>query len=177
MIYESFYPSPIGLLYFKCDDYHLLSLHWQTNADITPDFTLCQSEALEPVIRWLDVYFDGKNPDFLPSLKLQGTPFQRQVWDILLHIPYGKTITYKTIAETIAKQRGIPKMSAQAVGLAVGANPIGIIVPCHRVIGCHNSLVGYAGGLKIKKMLLELEGVDVEALSIPRHSRFYDFDD
>lgn len=177
MIYESFYSSPVGLLCLKCDDCHLLSLRRQTAADGTPDFKPCQSEALELTTRWLDVYFEGKNPDFLPPLKLQGTPFQQQVWDILLRIPYGSTTTYGAIAKIIAQQRGLPKMSAQAVGLAVGANPVGIIVPCHRVIGCHNSLTGYAGGLKMKKMLLALEGIDVDAFSIPRHSRFYDFDD
>ena len=110
-------------------------------------------------LSWLDQYFSGKIPDFTPHIHLEGTPFQKEVWEILLTIPYGQTVTYKHIAQLIAKRRGLPpnKMSAQAVGGAVGRNPIPIIVPCHRVIGTDGTLTGYAGGLWRKQWLLEHE--------------------
>ena len=110
-------------------------------------------------LNWLDQYFSGKIPDFTPHIHLEGTPFQKEVWEILLTIPYGQTVTYKHIAQLIAKRRGLPpnKMSAQAVGGAVGRNPIPIIVPCHRVIGTDGTLTGYAGGLWRKQWLLEHE--------------------
>ena len=104
--------------------------------------------------RWLDMYFAGKKPNFTPSLVPQGTPFQQRVWDILLAIPYGKTMSYSDVARRIA-----PTMSAQAIGGAVGRNPIGIIIPCHRVIGADGSLTGYGGGLERKRWMLELEGL------------------
>ncbi len=106
---------------------------------------------------WLDKYFNGIKPDFTPPLQLKGTDFQQQVWNILLEIPYGKVITYGDIAKKIAEKRGLARMSAQAVGGAVGRNPISIIVPCHRVVGADGSLTGYAGGIDKKKYLLELE--------------------
>lgn len=109
--------------------------------------------------RWLDQYFKGINPDFSPSLAPQGTPFQREVWDILLSIPYGQTMTYGQIASVIAEKRGLPHMSSQAVGGAVGRNPISIIIPCHRVLGSGGSLTGYAGGIDRKERLLCLEGI------------------
>ena len=111
----------------------------------------------EETKKWLDIYFDGKEPDFTPRLHLQGSPFRMEVWEILLKIPYGKTTTYKEIAERVAAQRGIPSMSAQAVGGAVGHNPVSIIVPCHRILGTDGSLTGYAGGVEKKKSLLSLE--------------------
>ena len=111
----------------------------------------------EETKKWLDIYFDGKEPDFTPRLHLQGSPFRMEVWEILLKIPYGKTTTYKEIAERVAAQRGIPSMSAQAVGGAVGHNPVSIIVPCHRILGTDGSLTGYAGGVEKKKSLLALE--------------------
>ena len=107
--------------------------------------------------RWLDLYFGGQKPDFLPPLHPEGTAFQKSVWDILLEIPYGKTISYGEIAGHIALKQGISRMSAQAVGGAVGRNPISIIIPCHRVVGADVSLTGYAGGLDRKIKLLELE--------------------
>ena len=109
------------------------------------------------VKRWLDIYFQGEAPDFTPPLRLAGTPFRKVVWEILLTIPYGQTMTYGEIASKIAEQKGIERMSAQAVGNAVGHNPIGIIVPCHRVVGSDGKLTGYAGGMERKKALLALE--------------------
>ena len=105
----------------------------------------------------LDLYFQGKQPDFFPALHMQGTPFQKLVWELLLQIPYGETITYGELAGQIAAQLGRTSMSAQAVGGAVGHNKISILIPCHRVVGRDQSLTGYAGGLERKKWLLELE--------------------
>ncbi len=107
--------------------------------------------------RWLDAYFSGRIPDFVPRLDLRGTPFRIQVCENLLSIPYGKTRTYKELACEIARQRGLPSMSAQAIGGAVSHNPISLILPCHRVIGSHGDLTGYAGGIERKKWLLDWE--------------------
>ncbi len=106
---------------------------------------------------WLDTYFSGREPDFTPNIAMKGTPFQMAVWNILRTIPYGQIMTYGQIAAKLAQQRGVKKMSAQAVGGAVGRNPISIIVPCHRVVGADGSLTGYAGGIDRKRELLRLE--------------------
>jgi len=102
--------------------------------------------------RWLDLYFKGVAPDFTPPLNLHGSSFRQAVWNILLTIPFGKTITYGQIARKFSS-----RMSAQAIGGAVGHNPIALIVPCHRVVGANGELTGYAGGLDKKIRLLELE--------------------
>lgn len=115
----------------------------------------------EQTVRWLNVYFSGKDPDFTPPLYKEGTEFRKAVWEIILEIPFGKTMTYGEIANRIARQRGISKMSAQAVGGAVGSNPISLIIPCHRVIGTNGRLTGYGGGLERKAELLKLEKVSV----------------
>lgn len=112
--------------------------------------------------RWLDLYFSGKAPDFTPKYKLNDlTPFRKEVSDIMNTIEYGKTLTYNDIAKIIAKRRGIERMSAQAVGGAVGWNPICIMIPCHRVVGANGNLTGYGGGLQNKIELLKLEGIDL----------------
>ena len=110
----------------------------------------------ENTIRWLDTYFGGEIPNFIPELNLRFTPFRKAVWDILLTIPYGQTMTYGGISEILARQTG-KKMSAQAVGGAVGHNPVSIIIPCQRVVGADGSLTGYAGGIDRKRFLLQLE--------------------
>lgn len=106
---------------------------------------------------WFESYFKGETPNFTPPLQLSGTPFQMAVWEILTHIPYGKTVTYKEVAEKMARGREVSGMSARAVGNAIGHNPILIIVPCHRVIGCDGKLTGYAGGIEKKRALLAIE--------------------
>ncbi len=115
------------------------------------------SPVLEQTVKWLDLYFSGRKPDFTPPLHLAGSEFRHAVWEMLLKIPYGQTTTYKELAGRIAEQRGIKTMSAQAVGGAVGHNPVSIIVPCHRVLGTDGSLTGYAGGIDKKISLLTLE--------------------
>ena len=112
----------------------------------------------ELAIRWLDIYFSGNVPDFMPPIKMQGTEFRMDVWKILLEIPFGKTISYGEIASRLASERGVKAMSAQAVGGAVGHNPISLIVPCHRVVGSNGKLIGYGGGIQRKIALLEMEG-------------------
>lgn len=111
------------------------------------------------VKRWLDAYFRRKRPTVDFPLALEGTPFRQEVWALLRQIPYGETVTYGELAAEIAKRRCRAKFSAQAVGQAVGRNPISIIVPCHRVVGASHSLTGYAGGVERKRLLLDLEGI------------------
>ena len=125
----------------------------------------------EEAVHWLDLYFSGRDPGFTPALRLEGTPFQQEVWDLLLSIPYGQTTTYGALAKRIAKSLGIPRMSAQAVGGAVGRNPVALIVPCHRVIGADGSLTGYAGGTDRKSCLLRMEQACVEANCIFSNNR------
>lgn len=116
---------------------------------------------------WLDTYFSGKAPGFTPPLAMETSPFRKVVWEVMLSIPYGQTMTYGQIARRIAAQRGLPQMSAQAVGGAVGHNAISLIIPCHRVVGANGSLTGYAGGMEKKIKLLELEKADLSSLFIP----------
>ncbi len=115
----------------------------------------------EETKKWLDIYFSGKAPDFTPPLKMETTPFRKAVWELLLTIPFGQTLTYGGIAERVAKQMGLPHMSAQAVGGAVGHNPISLIIPCHRVVGTDGSLTGYAGGIEKKLHLLTMENAEI----------------
>ena len=117
--------------------------------------------------QWLDIYFSGKAPGFTPPLNMKTTPFRKEVWEILLTIPFGKTMTYGEIADRIAGQNGLSRMSAQAVGGAVGHNAISLIIPCHRVVGANGSLTGYAGGIDKKAKLLALEQVDMSSLFVP----------
>lgn len=112
--------------------------------------------------KWLDIYFSGKEPNINLDIKLEGTDFQKEVWEYLRMIPYGKTITYGEIANLFAKKKNIKKMSSRAVGFAVSKNPISIIIPCHRVIGKNGVLTGYNGGIDLKKNLLELEKINLQ---------------
>lgn len=168
MKYTYHYDSPLGGITMASDGESLSGLWFDGQKYFGAGLAADEEEQTEsgeilPVFeetkKWLDIYFDGKEPDFTPRLHLQGSPFRIEVWEILLKIPYGKTTTYKEIAERVAAQRGIPSMSAQAVGGAVGHNPISIIVPCHRILGTDGSLTGYAGGVEKKKSLLSLENV------------------
>ena len=159
-----YYDSPLGRIQMASDEIGLTVLYFEGakyDADRLSAGCLEQeTKILSAGKRWLDLYFGGKNPDFLPPLHPKGSAFQMTVWNMLLEIPYGKTISYGEIARKIAEKRGISRMSAQAVGGAVGRNPIAIIIPCHRVVGADGSLTGYAGGLDKKIKLLELEHGD-----------------
>jgi len=159
MIYTAHYNSPLGGITLTSDGMALTGLYFDGERDF-PDLSPGRKKDLPlfgEVMRWLDLYFDGKEPDFSPALNPTGTAFQMSVWAILRTIPYGETTNYGAIAKRLEKKTG-KRMSAQAVGGAGGRNPISIIVPCHRVIGANGSLTGYAGGLDKKEYLLELEG-------------------
>ena len=127
-----------------------------------------ETSVLTEAKRWLDIYFTGKAPDFTPPLHPIGSAFRRSVWEILLQIPYGQTVTYGELARQLAEKQGRPRMSAQAVGGAVGHNRISIIIPCHRVVGTGGSLTGYAGGIDRKVQLLALEQADMTRFFVPK---------
>ena len=149
------YDSPIGKLLLQSDGEHLMGLWFgKVSAPVQ-----AEGAVIEKAKRWLDGYFRGETAASDIPLLPQGTAFQKQVWQILLSIPYGQTRTYGDIAREMAIRTGKRKMSAQAVGQAVGRNPVSIIIPCHRVIGAGGRLTGYAGGLEAKQWLLHHEGV------------------
>lgn len=161
MDYINQYTSPLGGITMASDGERLTGL-WLDGQKYFVSTLSAQYEQKDlPVFRqtsqWLDIYFHGDIPDFTPPLLLKGSPFRLSVWELLRQIPYGQTTTYGELARKIAVQQGKSAMSAQAVGGAVGHNPISIIVPCHRVIGADGSLTGYAGGIEKKQKLLALE--------------------
>lgn len=161
MQYTNHYESPMGGILLAADMTGLTGLWFDGQKYFANHLDLEHEEKNLPVFRevkrWLEIYFSGQEPDFMPPLHVYGSPFQLAVWEILQKIPYGETTTYGEIAKIIAKQRGLSHMSAQAVGGAVGHNKISIIIPCHRVMGANGSLTGYAGGIDKKVKLLELE--------------------
>ena len=152
--------SPVGKLLLVSDGENLTGLYMEQERRIFPQW---QRREDLPVFcgarRWLDAYFAGDAPKETVPLKLEGTAFQTRIWEILLTIPYGETRTYGSIAGQLARELGMKKMSAQAVGQAVGRNPVSILVPCHRVVGTGGKLTGYAGGIDRKAWLLRHEGV------------------
>ena len=162
MLYTSHYASPLGGMTLVSDGTALVGLYFdgQKYAAEGLDATRTQKNLLifEEARRWLDVYFSGRKPDFTPPTAPAGTAFQQSVWEILRTIPYGQTVTYGAIARRIEQNTGC-RMSAQAVGGAVGRNPISILIPCHRVVGTNGSLTGYAGGLDKKESLLRIEEI------------------
>lgn len=171
--YIQFYDSPLGKLAMRSDGTALIGLGLASQQVAGADVADRRpQEKFFPIFqettRWLDTYFRGRAPSFTPKLKLSGSDFQKRVCEIMLTIPFGETVTYGEIAARIAPERGIPRMSAQAVGGAVGANPILIIVPCHRVIGAGGNLTGYGAGMERKIQLLKLEKVDMTNLFVPR---------
>lgn len=167
-----YYHSPIGRLLLSADEIGLTGVWLEGEKYFAHGLPADRREACTPILadtkRWLDEYFSGKEPDIMPPLHPIGSPFRQAVWQILRRIPYGKTVTYGEIAREMARQKGLPKMSAQAVGGAVGHNEISILIPCHRVVGAKGNLTGYAGGLSRKIQLLTLEGVDTSRLYIPK---------
>lgn len=155
------YFSPLGKLLLAGDAMGLTGL-WMEGSKyfaqgLDPNHQNEELPLFETARHWLDVYFSGTEPDFMPPLHPIGSSFRLSVWEILQKIPYGETTTYGEIARMLAKERGIPRMSAQAVGGAVGHNPLSILIPCHRVLGSDGSLTGYAGGIEKKVFLLSLE--------------------
>lgn len=161
MFYTFVYDSPLGKITMASDGTLLTGLWFDGQKYFADNIKGKQEEKRLPVFektaKWLDVYFSGKEPDFMPDILITGTPFRKRVAEIMLTIPYGKTMTYGEIASIIASEKGIEKMSARAVGGAVGHNSISIIIPCHRVVGANGSLTGYAGGIDKKIVLMNLE--------------------
>lgn len=172
MQYTSSYQSPMGKILLAADEIGLTGLWFEGQKYFALYLEKEHEEKELPMFeqakKWLDIYFSGKEPDFQVPLHFIGTDFQNEVWEILYSIPYGKTTTYGEIAKQLAARRGLKRMSAQAVGGAVGHNEISIIVPCHRVVGTNGSLTGYAGGIDKKIKLLTLEKVDITHFFIPK---------
>lgn len=175
MTYKYTYKTPkqFSNMIMNGDGEYLTGLWFEGSKDTSKHVLDCEEKELpifKEVSQWLDIYFSGKNPDFTPKYKIDNlTPFRKEVIDIMNSIEYGNLLTYKDISKIIAKNRKIEKMSSQAVGGAVGWNPIGIIVPCHRVVGTNGSLTGYGGGINNKVELLKLEGIDLSKYFIPKH--------
>ena len=166
------YASPVGGILLAADEIGLTGLWFEGEKFFADNLPTEHEEKESPTLavtkRWLDIYFKGKEPDFTPPLHPVGSAFRMKVWDILLQIPYGQTVTYGWIARQLAAQEGLARMSAQAVGGAVGHNEISIIIPCHRVVGTSGSLTGYAGGLDRKIALLKTEHVDMRRFFVPK---------
>jgi len=169
--YVHHYNSPLGGITLVSDGTALVGLwfdeQWFFAASISQDRAEKTLPVFEQAVRWLNLYFRGRNPGFVPPIVIRATAFRQAVCNIMLAIPYGRTMTYGKIAEIVARQKGVPRMSAQAVGGAVGHNPVSLIIPCHRVIGANSALVGYGGGLDRKAALLALEHADLSGDFVP----------
>lgn len=167
------YQSPLGAMTLAAEGGHLTGAWFDGQKYFPNGLPAAHGTPATPVLEqtraWLDRYFRGAEPGPLPPLRPEGTSFRTAVWALLLQIPYGETRTYGQLARALARQLGRETMSAQAVGGAVGHNPISILVPCHRVVGSDGSLTGYAGGVERKIRLLALERADLSRLSIPEH--------
>lgn len=174
MTYKYYYKTPENFddILINSDGEYLTGLWFIGSSDDTKHNKDAEPKDL-PIFRetakWLDIYFSEKKPNFIPKYKVNNiTPFRKEVIDIMNTIPYGETITYNDISKTIANKRNIKRMSSQAVGGAVGSNPICIIIPCHRVVGSNGNLTGYGGGIKNKIELLKLEHNDMNKFYIPK---------
>lgn len=169
MQYQVKFQSPLGELQLISDGSALTHLLYPNqhieNVEIKDDLPLFQK-----AIEWLEQYFDGNTPAIDFMLSPRGSDFQREVWDELMTIAYGEFETYGDIAKRVGQKLGKPRMSAQAVGGAVGRNPISIIIPCHRVVGKDGSLTGYGGTIDNKIKLLEIENIDMSQLYRPKYS-------
>lgn len=182
MKYVNFYDSPLGRIILTADDDGLSGLWFEDQKyfelGLNEDAKVKETKIFAETVNWLDEYFDGKEVKNFPRLSLYGTDFQKKVWNELLSIPYGKTLSYGEIAERLNEKSkksqtitgknlkignsGYKKTSARAVGGAVGHNHISIIIPCHRVIGTDGKLTGYAGGIERKIKLLEIEKAKID---------------
>ncbi len=172
MHYIEKYDSPLGMITMVSDGENLTALVFDGqkyyDIDVPADSIKKDLPIFDSVSKWLNIYFEGKEPDFMPPIAMAGSQFRMEVWEILQQIPYGQVITYGDISKQIAKNRGIDRMSAQAVGGAVGHNPISIIVPCHRVVGEQGNLTGFAGGIDKKVGLLKIEKAYQDSFYVPK---------
>ncbi len=171
MTFVQHYDSPLGGILLAADEKGLTGLWFDGEkyfADNLPaEHAVQETPVLAEARHWLDIYFTGREPGFTPPLHPIGSAFRQGVWELLLQIPYGQTTTYGEIARQLAEKQGLARMSAQAVGGAVGHNEISVIIPCHRVVGTNGSLTGYAGGIDKKIRLLELERANMDGLFVP----------
>ncbi|MDU5806769.1 MAG: methylated-DNA--[protein]-cysteine S-methyltransferase [Peptoniphilus harei] len=174
MLYKKLYKSLIGDILIVFDEEALLGLYLErqkefeeklrdidiveVNEEILSYSREEDYKILKTTENWLDKYFSGEDPGFIPPIKVSGSEFRKDVWNILLKIPYGETRTYKEVGEALLASGKYERVSNQAVGGAVGHNPMSLIIPCHRVVGSDGGLRGYAGGVDVKMRLLELEG-------------------
>lgn len=174
MTYKYTYQTPevFSNMIMNSDGEYLTGLWFEDSRDSSKHIIDCEEKDLEifkETSKWLDIYFSGKVPNFTPKYKIENlTPFRQEVINIMNSIGYGQTVTYNDISKAIAKKKGIKRMSSQAVGGAVGWNPLCIIIPCHRVVGTNGSLTGYGGGIKNKVELLKLEGNDMSKYFVPK---------
>ena len=174
MIYRFKYETPkqFSNIIMNSDGEYLTGLWFENSKDTLKHKKEGKEKNLaifQETTKWLDIYFSGNIPDFVPKYKIENlTTFRKEVINIMNKIPYGETVTYNDISKTIARNRGIQRMSAQAAGGAVGWNPVCIIIPCHRVVGSNGSLTGYGGGIKNKVALLQLEKNDMSRFFIPK---------
>ena len=172
MDYIQKYRSPLGGITLASEGDALIGLWFDGQKyfgdALSGEYAEKKLPVFEQTARWLDVYFSRKAPDFIPPLSMKTTPFRKTVWEIMLAIPFGQTMTYGEIAKQVALKSGLPRMSAQAVGGAVGHNSISLIIPCHRVVGTDGSLTGYAGGIDRKVQLLTMERADISSLFVPK---------
>ncbi len=170
MTYIYHYSSPLGHIIISSNGKEITGLWFEEQEHSGGTLIKEYKENALPVFdeakKWLDTYFSGKAPDFTPPIKVDTTHFCKSVLEIVQTIPFGQTMTYGKIANHIARQRGADKMSAQAVGRAVGSNPILLIIPCHRVVGAKGNLTGYVGGLEKKLQLLTMERENASAFSV-----------
>ncbi len=172
MNYYSEYKSPIGLLIIMSDGESITWLGVKGQkyfVDVEEQGSVkIDLPIFAETKRWLDIYFSGVKPEFTPPLAPKGTLFRQTIWKILCEIPYGEVVSYGDIAKIVATQKGKARMSAQAVGGAVGHNPISIIIPCHRVVGADGNLTGFASGIAAKITLLEQEHIDMSRFVVPK---------
>lgn len=157
MQYRNHYHSPIGTITLLSDGIYLTKVCFETIKNIESEDK--DLPIFEQAKKWFDLYFHQKQPSFTPPLKINVRSFQHEIYQFILTIPFGKTMTYGEVAKQIAQKRGIKKMSPQAIGKALSKNPILIIIPCHRIIGANQQLIGYAGGIDKKLELLKNEGI------------------
>lgn len=177
MIYKWIYKTPDGFddMVMISDGEYLTGLLFDNSRDVSKCIIDCEKKKLpifEETSKWLDIYFSGNEPNFIPKYKINNlTPFRSEVIDIMNSISFGKVLTYNDISKIIANKRKLKKMSSQAVGGAVGWNPICIIIPCHRVVGTNGSLTGYGGGIKNKVALLTHEKNDMNKYFVPKKGK------
>lgn len=174
-MYISKYEAKFNTIYLESDGEYLTGLWFKDSKDSKKHNLKDRIEKDLPIFdetkKWLDIYFNGQKPNFTPKYKVNQTEFGQEVIEIMEKIPYGEVTTYGDIAKEIAQKRNIKRMSSQAVGNAVGANPICIIIPCHRVVGKDRNLTGYGGGLNNKVKLLETEGLDMSRFYMPKRRK------